>query len=314
MMMRKSLCCMVIGVTMAALLGVAADGSNGADDEKSHRADWLHKAKWGVMYHYSQANFGKFGSDEKWENAINNFDVKGLAKQLDEVGAGYFMITTRHMGLPLAPSSDFRDGKFPKRDLIMDLADELAKYNIRLMLYFPTGMGVKPPESYKSAAAVIGELSKRYGKKVSGWWLDNNTGIAEAQKLIAEAARSGNPDALVAFSPGRGVRRNTPYDDYTAGNTHAPKAGSCGGRWVDGAQWHMLTYMGHNWGGICRQREAPRFSAAAVANMTKSIVDKGGVVTWDTPFSKETGLIADQCIGHLQAIGKALGTAKAKGD
>jgi hypothetical protein len=274
------------------------------------RTDWMHQAKWGVMYHYSQANFGKFGSEEKWDNAITNFDVQGLAKQLDEVGAGYFVITSRHMGLPAAQFSSFKDGKYPTRDLIADLSNALGKYNIKLMLYYPTGMGVDPPKSYRRAAAEIRELSERYAKKVSGWWLDNNTGIPEAQKEIAAAARAGNPTAILAFSPGRGVRRNTTYDDYTAGNTHAPRSVNCRGRLVSGAQWHMLTYMAHNWGGIHRRREQPRFAVDTVVQITKSVTDNGGVVTWDTPFSKETGRIAQQCWGHLKAIGNAAGTLK----
>jgi hypothetical protein len=299
-------------ITMIVLLFACTAPTLAADAIKgdAKRADWMHQAKWGVMYHYSQANFGKFGTEEKWDNAIKNFDVKGLAKQLDEVGAGYFILTSRHMGLPVAQFSDIKDGKYPTRDLIGDLADALGKHNIRLMLYYPTGMGVEPPKSYRYAAAQVGELSKRYGKKVSGWWLDNNTGIGEAQKVIAAAARSGNPEAILGFSPKRGVRRNTPYDDFTAGNTHGSRAGSCGGRLVSGAQWHMLTYMGHNWGGIHRRREQPRFSAGKVAQITKSITDKGGVVTWDTPFNKETGRIAEACWGHLKAIGKATGTLK----
>jgi len=70
----------------------------------------------------------------------------------------------------------------------------------------------------------------------------------------------------------------------------------------------MPTYMGYNWGGCCRQREAPRYPADAVAAMTKSIVDRGGVVTWDMPYDMDTGRISPKCIGHLRAIGKALGT------
>ncbi|MCE5328100.1 MAG: hypothetical protein LLG01_16965 [Planctomycetaceae bacterium] len=311
--MKKTnlLLCFAAVAVCAFLLAAATAGPAGAqDDKKPHKTDWMHKGKFGVMFHYSQALFGKFGSEEKWDKAVNNFDVKGLADQLEGLGAGWFQITTRHMGLQLAPTKAFRDGKYPTRDLIMDLGDELPKHGVRLMLYYPTGMGINPPESYKSAAATVEELSKRYGTRVSGWWFDNNTGIAEAQKLIAAAARSGNPDAIIGFSPGHGPRRNTPYDDFTAGNQHVPSVGMCGGRWVSGAQWHILTHMAHNWGGACKQREASRFSPEAAVQLTKSITDKGGVVTWDVAFDKDNGHIADPCMVPLKAIAKALGTAK----
>ncbi|HUS47677.1 MAG TPA: hypothetical protein VM098_06135, partial [Phycisphaerae bacterium] len=156
---------------------------------------------------------------EPVEGIIAAFDVEGLAKQLHEVGAGYFIITAQHMGHTLAPNRLVKDGKFPSRDIIPPLADALAKYDIKLMLYYPTAMGMdKPKVAQRSprrsgpqgdrTAAIIEEYSRRYGKKVRGWWLDNNCPDVELQKLIADAARAGNPDTIIGFSGPKGQQRN----------------------------------------------------------------------------------------------------------
>ena len=59
--------------------------------------DWFLNARWGVFVHY----LADFASNsqvpsidvEDWNARIDGFDVKGLADQLEEIGAGYFFIT-----------------------------------------------------------------------------------------------------------------------------------------------------------------------------------------------------------------------------
>jgi len=302
----------VAGLVLAALVLAGACRPLCAAEQKPHKTDWFHKAKWGVMYHYT-STFVKGCNDPKvWSKTLDEFDVKGLAKQLKSAGAGYFLITVKHGGKhPLAPNSVHEKaspGSCPKRDLVMDLADELAKHDIKLMLYFATGMGINPPKVAEHSAAMIEEYSKRYKGKVKGWWLDNNVGNVKLQKLLADACRSGNPDTLVAFSPPKMPKRNTKFDDYTAGNTHAPGYARCRGRWVDGAQWHMLTYLGHNWGGYCRKRTG-RWPIRKVAGFARKFTSRGGVISWDTPYERN-GLVRANFMPYLKAIGDATGTRK----
>ena len=103
----------LIGSAAILLLAFQAPGRAGekpkktdADKAKPHRTDWLHQAKWGVMFHYC-SNWFKMGKD--WDKTIENFDVKGLAKQLDSVGAGYLLITAKHCGQPIAPNAAPQD-------------------------------------------------------------------------------------------------------------------------------------------------------------------------------------------------------------
>lgn len=278
----------------------------------AHKTDWMHQGKWGVMFHFC-SNWFKMG--ENWEAIIRDFKAAELAKQLDQVGAGWFCITAKHCGTPIAPNAAFEaknPGKIAKRDLIADLSAELSKYDIKLMLYYATGMGIPPiPQNAEATAAVIKEYSLRYGRKVSGWWLDNNTGQENLQQIIADAVRAGNADSLVAFSS-KAPKRASKFDDYTAGNTHAPGSARCGGRFVQGAQWHILTYVGNNWAGYCKNPN-PRFDAARASGMTAGICSRGGAVTWDTPY-ETTGLIREAYLPVLKAIGDATGTIKARAD
>jgi hypothetical protein len=59
------------------------------------RTDWLRQAKWGVFMHYMADTVFKGDqiTVEKWNEAVDAFDVKGLAEQLAFAGAGYFVLT-----------------------------------------------------------------------------------------------------------------------------------------------------------------------------------------------------------------------------
>ncbi|MCE5279566.1 MAG: alpha-L-fucosidase [Planctomycetaceae bacterium] len=305
---KRILLAVAMLVAAAALVYPFAPAAKADGEAKAHKTDWLYKAKWGVMFHYTDPWQGA-GTIEEWNKRLDGFDVDGLAKQLKELGAGYLMITSKHGGkFTLAPNAAFEKanpGCTPKRDLIGDLAEALDKQGIGLMLYYATGMGIDKPKVANVTAEVIGEWSKKYGKKVRGWWLDNNVGDQDLQKLIADAARSGNPDTVVGFSPPKAPspRRNSPQDDYTAGNTHAPGPARCSGRFVDGAQWHILTYLGNNWAGV-HKKAGMRFSPERAAGMTAGALSKGGVVTWDVkPLA--SGLIDPAYLPGLKAIGEA---------
>jgi hypothetical protein len=165
--------------------------------------------------------------------------------------------------------------------------------------------------------AVIREWSLRWGDTVSGWWID---GCYVADKMYREpdapnfasfaaAMKAGNPDSIVAFNPGVKVPVicHTEHEDYTAGEIADAFPVSVGwgeertplGRWVDGAQYHILTFLGHMWG-----RGLPRFSDEMVIGYTRDLNRDEGVISWDVPTSRE-GLIPEPHVRQLRALGKA---------
>jgi hypothetical protein len=157
--------------------------------------------------------------------------------------------------------------------------------------------------------AVIREWSLRWGTKVHGWWFD---GCYFADRMyrnqdepnfasMASAARAGNPNSIVAFNPGVTVPviRCTQYEDYTAGEIssalpvkESPRDGVQDG-YIEGAQYHILTYLGESWG-----QGKPRFPRELVLGYTKMINDLGGVVTWDVPIDKNGRIPQD----HLEVL------------
>merc|ERR1712224_1159427 len=101
--------------------------------------------------------------------------------------------------------------------------------------------------------SVIREWSDRWGTKVHGWWFDGAFAPGEqffykdgpTFESFAEAAKSGNPNSIVAFSTG--IATNgwswTPAADYFAGNIAQPLGFTPSGRRLGptGEQHHMLS-------------------------------------------------------------------------
>lgn len=154
---------------------------------------------------------------------------------------------------------------------------------------------------------VIAEWSERWGRKVSGWWFDgcywpnamyrsmNPPNFAS----FAGAARKGNADSIVAFNRGVifPIISMTEQEDYTAGEMDDPSKVQVSEFWQDGAQFHMLSYLGKAW-----SAGPPRFTTDQVVEFTSRITRKGGVVSWDVPTDAR-GLILEPFLEQLRAIG-----------
>jgi len=175
---------------------------------------------------------------------------------------------------------------------------------------------------------VVREWSERWERKVSGWWVDGCYSADDMYRhpeppnfrSFAEAMKAGNPDALVAFNPGVKVPviSHTEFEDYTAGELSGdlPVGGWGLGdnpafcnfgpitRWVNGAQYHVLNFLGPWW---CQP--PPRFPTELVVGYTRCVNTHGGVVTWDVPIDRD-GRIPEPFLAQLRAVGKATGTLK----
>ncbi len=264
---------------------------------------------------------------------VDGFDTEGLARQLESTGAGYLILTIgQNSGHYLAPNKTYdalvgiHPSKCSRRDLIADMQRALAPRGMRLMAYLPAGApdqdkvamqrlewtrGAHPNREFQSKwERVIQEWSSRWGAKVSGWWFDGcywpNTMYRSPQPpnfaSFAASARKGNPGSIVAFNRGVLVPivSITEQEDYTAGETDEPQRIRYSEFWQDGAQFHMLSYLGHRWSG-----GPPRFTAAQAAEWTGRIVGQGGVVSWDVPTDPR-GLIPAEFLEQLREIGKTV--------
>jgi len=309
--------------------------------EGTRRAEWMRDPRyaWGVMTHYladwqSQVNHLDMNVD-LWNKMIDGWDVEGMAKRLASVGAGHYQISIgQNSGYYLAPNATYdkltgiTPSKCSRRDLVADFYEPLRQRDIKLMVYLPSGApngdkaakealewqnGGYPNKNFQRKwEAIIREWSQRWGKKVTGWWLD---GVVYPDSMyrspeppnfasLGAAARAGNPDACVAFNPGVYNRlfAMSPDEDFTAGEIDDPNLVNVrhqvNGR-VDGSQIHMLCFLGQHWG-----KGEPRFTTEQVVAATKKVRDWGGAVTWDVPVAMD-GTIAGAFMEQLEAIGKA---------
>lgn len=227
-----------------------------------------------------------------------------------------------------------RPSKCSERDLIEDLYGALNSRDIQLLVYLPSGAPAADPVAMEKLGwewgfeggwptwntkrtgerlavfqerweAIIREWSLRWGEKVRGWWIDGCYFSDEMYRhpdppnfeTFAAALKAGNPESIVAFNPGvkTPVISLTEYEDYTTGEI-SDLFPVCPERWVDGAQYHILSYLGESWGS-----GVPRFPVEFVIGYTRHVQAKGGVVTWDVPIQKE-GLIPEPFLEQLRAL------------
>ena len=326
---RRAFLTTVAGIALA--FGSAAPTRLlGADAATPHATDWLRDARLGAFMHF-------LPGDAKSLAKVDDFDVPALTRQLKEMGAAYFVLTLgQNSGFFNAPNAAYDQflgsaagERCSKRDLPLDLYRALQPEGIRLMLYLPCqtpnqdsraqrAFGL--PEGKKDQpineefahkwAKVINEWSARYGDKVAGWWFDGgykhiqfNEAIAS---IYADAVKRGNPRAIVTFNPGVKLVRYTRAENYTAGELNEPFNVLPTSRWVDGSQWHALTYLGSSWG-----RRDTRQPTERWVQWVSEVVENGGAVTLDmgpnwNPASSPIGAFSDAQVAQVKAIHDAL--------
>ena len=340
-------------------LSCQAVSSRQPSTRASHRADWLAEARWGVFTHYLAGTVAKGDNTtvDEWNKAVDSFDVDAYAERLVRVGASYTCITLgQNSGHYIAPNATYDElvgispSKCSRRDLVSDLYDALASRGIKLMVYLPSGapdrdkiavekLGWKKGKHPFHGAGKFGKISRnhdligfqekwdrivadwsrRWGKKIVGWWFDGCYFPHEMYLLddppnfgtLAAAARAGNPASIVAFNQGV-IRQDhparkpeceltsiTPHEDYTAGEV-SDEMIQCHGPRIGSAQFHILSYLGKTWG-----HGQPRFTNRWVIEYVREINHNGGAVMWDVPV-KADGSIPKPFVDQLTALGKGL--------
>ena len=332
-------------ITLTIFLGIFFLSLNA-----QNRASWMKDAKWGVMMHYvpqvlAPDNQLDSMNMDKWNDLVDHFDCEALAKQLSEVGAGYLIITVRHVPpFFISPNATYDrftgqvPGRCSNRDLVADLYRALNKYGIKLIAYLSVhapgqnkaeleGFAIERSDYYKSGPfernpeallrwqEVIREYSIRWGDKVSGWWFDGcyrpNTNYRYPDipnfASVAAAARAGNPSSIVTFNPGvfPRIMSITPYEDYTAGETNDP--GHLKFKFANDGMIDGKQIHILSFLGKTWGQGDPRFTEEQIKRYSLDIHEIGGAVTWDVPPMPD-GTLSKDFMKQLVTIGKALGT------
>jgi len=103
--------------------------------------------------------------------------------------------------------------------------------------------------------------------------------------------RAGNPNRILAFNPGVDpkVSAYSDYDDFTAGEQNSFESLPESGRFLKGAQWHILTFLGKNWG-----QAGVKLSKDELARYVWTVNRLGGVVTIDMLLFRDGSLDRSQ--------------------
>jgi hypothetical protein len=294
------------------------------------RGDWL-PGRYGVFMHFLPGDAPSLAR-------VAQFDVEALARQLEAMGANWFVLTLgQNSGYLNAPNAVYdrvtgyaAGERCAARDLPLALAEALEPRGIRLMLYLPCqtpnrdrqaqrafGLAEGPVDQPLSTAfadrwaEVIGAWAERYGTRVAGWWFDGgyaHIGFNDAiAQRYAAAVHHGNPAGIATFNPGVKLVRATRAEDYTAGELNEPFDHVPASPWLDGSRWHALTYLGSHWGSRDTRYPDDRWAAWAA-----KVAAGGGAVTFDMgpnwdPQAGPIGALAEAQVRQVQAVKAALG-------
>ena len=127
---------------------------------------WLAQSHYGLMFHYEAF---KSHSSKSYNQTIDSFDVVRFAEAVESSRADYIIfVIGQHWGKYCAPNSAYEkllgvpNGAWTsRRDLIMEIGQELAKRNIKLILYMTARA---PMRHYKIIAAMGDTLPSINGK------------------------------------------------------------------------------------------------------------------------------------------------------
>lgn len=301
----------------------------------AQNTDWMSEAKLGIFTHFLPGDPNSF-------QLLDTYDVEAVASQMHEIGVKFFVLTLhQNTGFINCPNAVYDQitgyapgEKCSKRDVPMELADALAKYDIKLVLY-ATGQvpnldkraqrafGLTPVndserprdlkidlEFAKKWAKVFECWSDRYGEKIAGWWIDGcYEGCdfnEEILQIYSRALKHGNPRAVIAFNPGV-CRPEWLASDWTAGEINEPFVETREGRFTPtGQQIQILTFLGSHW---C----APncRFTTEEWVEWVKDITKGGAAVTIDAqpnynPSVGPIGILNPEQVNVLKTIRAAL--------
>jgi hypothetical protein len=310
------------------------------------RAAWLRRAGYGFFLHYLNGAAGCGGggdnSIEAWNRRTDNFDVDKLALQLHQLGAGYCFLTLgQNTGYYCSPNKEYErllgfqgnDTKMSSRDLFMDMANALEKYNIPLLAYTTAmapvcddraivALGFLPPwkmpkigVSFDHLNAHIDhdprikrflrnwenihrEWAERYGSKLKGWWVD---GCYYPKEMF------DHPDAPNFASFAAALRAGNPdalvalapgvkYPPVKLNDVEDYTAGEINEPWRgvhNGAELDGIQYQILTFAGKFWGAQPLMYSGSELAAISKNIIKRGGAITWDVPFSYENGTFLD---------------------
>lgn len=296
---------------------------------------WMQESRYGIMVHYlNNIKPRKEPGYVDWDEMVDAFPVTEFVDNIEKMGAGWVIFPFGQNGGKYCSPNSVLESRVPgccsHRDLMLELAQELKKRNIRLIAYLPSEMDSNTAEMRDAFGwdldrkdksvfqarymPVIREWAKRLGTLLDGWWYDGcydswkkdflrTQGWTNERFDYAEwkaVSCAGNPDAVIAMCPGaEAMEYVTKEQDYLAGeaNTlnHKPD-----GPLIDGMQWHCLIWLDCRWGHWeqAGKIESPRFSDEELLSFYQDCKKEKGAVTWNIGIYQD-GTLAEETVEQI---------------
>jgi hypothetical protein len=329
------------------------------NDKSNHPAAWLPRGTYGIMVHYLLSPNGNTPAERttKLNQIIDTFDLDFFLNQFTKSRADWLIFTlgqnTGYYNSPNPFLDQLLPGRTPRRDLVLEIARRITAKGKRFIAYLPAEVGGQasdiktafawnPPdqtEFLNRYLHFVADYSRTLGRQCSGWWFDGcydhiHNGRWDWQTWIA-AARTGNPDSIVAFNDGAFcVGREkpvTPLQHYHAGEVHLleegkirfdflgenqevtadgklrtkgtdPKFYMPTSQFVQGVQWHALVPLDLSFNSRIPD-EYCCYPDAGLQKFLQTCKAVGGAVTFNVPIDDQ-GHIPPPSAEKLQKLGE----------
>lgn len=130
---------------------------------------WLAKSGYGLMFHYEAF---KNHTPQSYNETIDSFDVDEFVRSVESTKAGYIIfVIGQHWGRYCAPNSAYekllgvKNGVWTsRRDLIQEIAEEMARRDIKLIIY----MTARAPMRHYEVIKAMGDTLPSINGKPAG--------------------------------------------------------------------------------------------------------------------------------------------------
>lgn len=282
------------------LTPLSAKAAIEADRQEARRSrastEWLSKAGYGLMFHWTSQSIGTNGTIKPFDQAVADFPLDQFIEMVAATGAGYVLFTVGHAQpfcpAPLSSWEKYHPRKTTKRDLIAEMAQALNAKGIKLMCYFPTHVVGKYPkasgtEFTQMTSDILKEFGERYREKVVGYWFDGFYQCFEKYPDFSfrdffKVCKTGNSERIIAVNSW--IYPNvTEWQDYWAGETASPVAVPVNGTNArgpgQGLRYQALLIMEPYWVQQKVEMPKPQFDAQKLGDYISGCMKNGGAVT-----------------------------------
>ena len=294
--------------------------------------------KYGLMFHWTSQTMPKVGTAKSYCQAVADFDVQRFADTVAQTGAGHVVFTTSHAGYYFPGPNKTIDSVLPgrtcSRDLVRDLADALAKHNVKLWLYYHPGHDDVPWWSrthfdddkvkfFDLWCKVITEIGERYGSKLAGFWFDDAAftyyPFNPPWQRMSAAAKAGNPNRLITYNSWILPKVNDLYEVFAgenafseeviSGDGYLPVGGT--GKFTGGPQkrlqGHITTFLEGDWGHFKQDTliGPPKYTADVMIAKLKDAISRKNVPSFDIEIYQD-GTISPETFELFRSVRQAI--------